>query len=92
MESQFNECVNNELGVPPTLVRCIRNDEDVIDIDDDRDTSLTKEFPQLLPQSIECKGCVLNAKAENFELEDLSVPHETKILRVVWVNSNMIKS
>ena len=88
----MNKFVNDKLGILPTFVRCFRNDEDVINIDDDRDTSLAKEFSQLLPQSIECKGCVLNAKAENFELENLSVPQEAKVLRVVWVNSDMIKS
>ena len=86
MEPKFNKFVHDKLGIPPTFVRCFRNDEDVININDDRDTSLTKEFSQLLPQPIECEGCVLNAKAENFELEDLSVPHEAKILCVVWVN------
>ena len=92
MEPQLNKFVNDKLGIHPTFVRCFRNDEDVIDINDDRDTSLPKEFSQLLPQSIECEWRVLNAKAENFELENLSVPHEAKILRVVWVNSDMIKS
>ena len=53
---------------------------------------MTKEFSQLLLQPIECEGCVLNAKAENFELEDPTIPHETKVLRVFWINSDMIKS
>ena len=92
MEPQLNKFVDNKLGIHLTFVRCFRDDEDVIDINYDRDTSLPKEFSQLLPQSIECKWRVLNAKTENFELENLSVPHEAKILRVVWVYGDMVKS
>ena len=44
METKFNEFVYDELGITPTFVESLRNDKDVINIDDDWDTLLTKEF------------------------------------------------
>ena len=44
METKFNEFVYNELGIPPTFVESLRNDKDVINIDDDWDTLEAKEL------------------------------------------------
>ena len=92
METQFNEFVNDELGIPPTFVKCLRNDKDVINIDYDWDTHPTEEFSKLLPQPIERVGGILYAKAEHLKLEDSPIPHKAKVLCMVWIDRHMIKS
>ena len=90
MEPQFYKFVNNELGILHAFVKWLWEDEDVINIDDDWDTPPVKEFSQMLSQSIEREGRVLHTEAKHFELINLSVPNETKILRVAGVNCDMI--
>ena len=73
-------------------MKCVRNNEDVINVDYDRHTNPTKEFSKLCPQPIESKGGILYAEAEHFKLEDSPIPHEAKVLCMVWVDRHMIKS
>ena len=90
MEPQFNECVNDKLGVPTALLKGLGKDENVININDDWDTPQTKELSQLLSQSVECEGRVLHSKTQYFELIDFAVPNKTKVLSMAGVDCDMI--
>ena len=62
MEPQFNECVNDKLGVPTAILKGLGKDENVVNLNNDWDTPPAKEFSQLLSQPVEFEGCMLHSK------------------------------
>ena len=72
-------------------MKCVSNNEDIINVDYDRHPIPTKEFSELLPQPIESEGGILYAKTVYFKLEDSPVPHKTQVLSVVWVDRHVIE-
>ena len=79
MEAQVYECVDDKLGVPDTLLKGVRENEYVINVNDDADSSQVEEHSEFLTQSVKCERCILHTETQDFELVDLAIPHKAEI-------------
>ena len=67
MKAWSNQSVNDKLGILDTLLKGLRNYEDVIFLEDDWDLSQNEEVSSCLYQKVKDEECISSSITQNFE-------------------------